>query len=61
MASIVINKFGMKRFCMAISKGKRGGRFNRVSPTFLNRIEEKVKRLVEDEIMRHSVEGKTLR
>jgi len=59
--SSLLNKSKMKEFLLQISQDTRGGKFTRVSPEILNRIEAKLRNIARQEVHSHPSVGCTLK
>jgi hypothetical protein len=60
MARTLINAAAVKQYALDASTSDRGGKFTRVSKTFLNDVEANVQRMVRRLVQAHPSKGKTL-
>ena len=54
------NKTNIKKLAVHYSELYRGGKFTRVSKSFLIDIEERVRSLIKDSVKNHPTRGKTI-
>ena len=56
----ILNKTNIKKLVINYSDIYRGGKFTRVSRSFLTDIEERVKLIIKDSVRQHPSLGKTI-
>jgi len=57
----LLNRSKMKAFLLQLSEENRGGKFTRVSPEILDRLEAKLRNIARQEIHSHPSVGCTLK
>lgn len=57
----LLNKSKMKAFLLQLSQETRGGKFTRVSPEIINRLEAKLRNIARQEVHAHPSVGVTLK
>lgn len=57
----ILNKKATKDYALKVAQENRGGRFTRVSESFINRIDAQTRLAIEREIHQHPSKGVTLK